>query len=333
VNVTRLAAPAFPAIDVSSTSATTNGTISSTKPSQRHHLETESKRNQWSRPHRSTDGAEGCEEALHRFVRERRLRLAPESLFLGERRRLPNRIGKPVTQEELAEHLGITRGWYARFEAGAATAFSIALLNRLGDVLLLSAPERAELIRLAMPKLSPVIARDSTDLYEALGAMRRAVKRLWSASSEGEILHIAGEEARRLVRCFELIFARRIVTVREVQLPQPGGNSAAARLARARNSAICRFTPEQLARLDAFWQCAPPGALLSIDAYPPDILRVIRLALREHGIDWNLKLAAPIHGSRGSAYVGGQSTRPHDVSELDRTLLSSIADFASLALR
>jgi hypothetical protein len=29
---------------------------------------------------------------------------------------------------------------------------------------------------------------------------------------------------------------------------------------------------------------------------------------------------------------GGQSTRPHDVSELDCTMLSSIADFASLAL-
>jgi hypothetical protein len=198
--------------------------------------------------------------------------------------------------------------------------------------LLLSAPERAELMRLAMPELPPVVPRDSINLYEALGVVHRAVKRLWRAASEGEILHVAGEEARQLVPCFELIFARRIVTLQEVQIPQPGGNSG-ARLAEARNSAICRFSPEQFARLDAFWQCAPPGGLLSSDTYPPDILRVIRLVLREHGIDWNLKLAAAIHGSRGSAYVGGQSTRPHDVSELDRTMLSSIADFASLALQ
>jgi transcriptional regulator with XRE-family HTH domain len=301
--------------------------------SQGDHLVAETMRNQYSEAHRSSDGAEEREEALHRFVRERRLRLAPESLFLGEQRRLPNRVGKSVTQEEIAEHLGITRGWYGRFEAGAPVGFSVSLLNRLGDMLLLSAPERAELARLAMPELAPVVGhRDSTRLYEALGVVRRAVKRLWRATSEREILSIAGEEVRQLVPCFELIFARRIVTLREVQLPQPGGNSA-ARLAEARNFAISRFTPEQFARLDAFWQCAPPGGLLSIDAYPPDILRVIRLVLREHGIVWSLKLAAPIRGSRGSAYVGGQSTRPHAVSELERTMLTTIADFASLALK
>jgi transcriptional regulator with XRE-family HTH domain len=277
-------------------------------------------------------GDEGHEEALHRFVRERRLQLAPESLFLGEQPRLPNRIGKPVTQEEIAEHLGISRGWYSRFEVGAPVAFSLPLLNRLGDVLLLSAPERAKLMRLAMPELAPIVSRDSTDLYEALGVVRRTVKRLWRATSETEILHVAGEEARQLVPCFELIIARRLLTVDEVQLPQPGGDSA-ARLAEARDCAISRFTPEQAARLDAFWQCALPGRIVSLDTYPPDILRVIHLVLREYGIRWNLLLAAPIRASTGSAYVGGQSTRPHDVTELDRTMLTTMADFASLALR
>jgi hypothetical protein len=31
--------------------------------------------------------------------------------------------------------------------------------------------------------------------------------------------------------------------------------------------------------------------------------------------------------------VGGTSTRQHDVTELERTMLSTIADFASLALQ
>jgi hypothetical protein len=31
--------------------------------------------------------------------------------------------------------------------------------------------------------------------------------------------------------------------------------------------------------------------------------------------------------------VGGASTHPHDVTELDRTMLCTIADFASLALQ
>jgi Helix-turn-helix domain len=98
-------------------------------------------------------GAEARKAALHRFVRERRLRLAPESPVLGDSPRFPTRIGKFVTQEELAEHLGISRQWYARFEGGAPAGFSTQLLSRLSDLLLLSPSERAEFVRLAMPEL------------------------------------------------------------------------------------------------------------------------------------------------------------------------------------
>jgi len=277
-------------------------------------------------------GDTGREEALHRFVRERRMRLAPESRFLGESQRLPIRVGKPVTQEEIAEHLGISRGWYARFEAGAPAGFSVPLLSRLADMLLLFASERAELMRLAKPELMPIVSRDSTDLYEALGVVRRAVKRLWRATSEGEILHVAGEEARQLLPCFELVFARRVVAPEEAQFPQPG-RSLVARLAKTRADGLRRLTPEHFAQLGAFWRCIPAGVLVPIDASPPDILRQIRLLHAEHGIDLCSPVGAHIRGPSGSAYVGGTSTRPHDVTELERTMLSMIADFASLALQ
>jgi transcriptional regulator with XRE-family HTH domain len=245
---------------------------------------------------------------------------------------MPIRIGKRVTQEELAEHLGISRGWYTRFEAGAPAGFSIALLNRLGDLLLLSAPERAELVRLAVPELAPVVSRGSTNLYEALGVVRRAVKRLWRATSEGEILSVAGEEARHLLPNFELIFARRILASEEAQFPQPGGSST-ARLAEARASVLRRAPPAQLAALDALWQRTPAGVLLPSEAYPPKCLRMFQVALHEHGIVWEVPVTAHIRGSSGSAVVGGTSTHPHDVTELERTVLSAIADFASLALQ
>jgi transcriptional regulator with XRE-family HTH domain len=272
------------------------------------------------------------------------MRLAPELRFLGESQRLPIRVGKPVTQEEIAEHLGVSRGWFARFEGGAPAGFSISLLNRLADLLLLSGPERAELMRLAKPALAPVVAPNSTDLYEALGVVRRAVKRLWRATSEGEILRVAGEETRLRLPCFELIFARHVAAFEETRFPQLGGSST-ARLAEARAYAFRRFTPQQFARLDALWQRTaagsvadrsgglPAGERLPSDTYPPDILRLVRLALREHGIDSDSAVAAHIRGSSGSALVGGMSTRPHDVSELERTVLSTIADFASLALQ
>ena len=185
-----------------------------------------------------------------------------------------------------------------------------------------------------MPEVASVVQRDSSSLYEALTVVRRAVKRLWGGTSEGEILHVAGEEARQLLPSFELVFARRIGAPEEAPFPQRGANSA-ERLAAARANALRRYTPQQLSRRDAInlWQSVPAGVLVSLDAYPPDLVRVYRLALREHGIAWDSPVAAHIRWSSGSAHVGATSTRPHEVSDVERAMLSAIADFASLALR
>jgi transcriptional regulator with XRE-family HTH domain len=279
-------------------------------------------------------GPDRREERLRRFVREGRLRLAPESRFLGESPRLPIRVGKRVTQEELAEHLGISRNWYVRFEGGAPARFSTQLLSRLGDMLLLSLPERAELMRLAMPELAPVVSENSSALYEALRDLRRTVKRLWNASSEAEILQLAGEETRRVLPDSSLIWVQRGLQVaRNDALPfqHPGGN-AAAPLHDVRADLVRRFTPEQLAQADALVDSTAAGDLQPWEAFPRDIALVVGLVLREHGIDLNSVVAAHIRGPT-SVLVGGFSTRPHDVSGLQRALLSAIADFASLAMR
>ena len=114
-----------------------------------------------------------------------------------------------------------------------------------------------------MPELSPVVPPDSTNLYEAFGVVRRAVKRLWRASSEGEILHVAGEEARQLLP-FELIFARRVVAREEAQFLRPGQKSS--RLGEARAYGLRIATPEHSARVDALWQRTERGGFLPIEA-------------------------------------------------------------------
>jgi transcriptional regulator with XRE-family HTH domain len=263
------------------------------------------------------------------------MQIAPESRFLGESQRLPIRVGKRVTQEEIAEHLGVSRGWYSRFESGAAAVFSVPLLNRLGDILLLSTPERAQLAWLAKPELGSMVSPDSTDLYEALGVVRRAVKRLWSASSEGEILRIAGEEARQLLPHTELIWVQRgeLGSREDVLFPKPGVESA-ARLARAREESLRRYTPEQLGRVAALAQRTPVGDILPFEAFPRDIISLVEVALRENGLAGkSLRLTiAPIRASSGfRGSLCSSSTRPHDLT-LDRALPSAIADFASLAL-
>ena len=93
-----------------------------------------------------SEGTEARKEGLHRFVRERRLRLAPESPVLGGSPRYPTRIGKFVTQEELAEHLGISRGWYSRFEVGAIPMLPARKRN--------VAPRRCVLSSLNQPRKS-----------------------------------------------------------------------------------------------------------------------------------------------------------------------------------
>jgi transcriptional regulator with XRE-family HTH domain len=281
-----------------------------------------------------SSGAEGREEALHRFVRGRRLRLAPESPFLGESARLPNRVGKPVTQEELAEHLGISRGWYSRFEVGSPVEFSVPLLNRLGDILLLSSAERAELMGLAVPELAPVVSGESGALYEALRDVREMVKRLWAATSEAEIFHLAGEEARRLLPDCDLVWVQRGLEAArdEALLFAYPERTCAARLYEVRADAVRRFTPEQLAKMQALAQRNAAGDIQSFETFPPDIRRVVDIVLREHGLHSHSLLGAHIGGPREPALVGGISTRPHEVTELQRSILSAVADFTSLAL-
>jgi GAF domain-containing protein len=193
-------------------------------------------------------------------------------------------------------------------------------------------------MRLAVPGLAPIVLLpDSTDLYKALGVVRRAVKRLWRATSEAEILDVAGEEARQLLPHAELIWVRQgeLAVRDEVVFPKPGEESA-VRLARARHESLGLYTPDQFARLAALLQRTRVGEILSFEVFPRDIVRVVEDALREHGLAGKpMSLAvAPIRGSNGfRAGLSCSSTRPQDVTKFDRAMQSAIADFASLALK
>ena len=54
------------------------------------------------------------------FLKEQRRRIPRDAPSLGRYVRLPARRGKVVTQEELAEAIGVSRVWYAMLESGAA---------------------------------------------------------------------------------------------------------------------------------------------------------------------------------------------------------------------
>jgi transcriptional regulator with XRE-family HTH domain len=74
-------------------------------------------------------------------------------MHLGWYHRTARRIGKSVSQEELAEAVGISRTWYVQLEGGARTRPSTKLLDRLADVLMLDEAGRGTLFRLGIPGL------------------------------------------------------------------------------------------------------------------------------------------------------------------------------------
>jgi DNA-binding XRE family transcriptional regulator len=93
-------------------------------------------------------------QSLAAFLRLRRSKIPPGTERLGAYVRLPNRVGKPVTQEEIAEAIGVTRTWYSKLETSDDVHPSLALLAHLSSALMLKPSERANLFSLAISDLA-----------------------------------------------------------------------------------------------------------------------------------------------------------------------------------
>ncbi len=105
------------------------------------------------------------------LLRAWRSRLGNAATTLGCYSRLPCRLGRRVTQEELAEAVGVSRSWYKMLESGVPVRTSLRLLASLSDALMLSPSEKAHLFRLAFPELrvlEMVTRTDATSSEERL---------------------------------------------------------------------------------------------------------------------------------------------------------------------
>jgi transcriptional regulator with XRE-family HTH domain len=132
---------------------------------------------------------------LGAFLRALRRRIDPNVRALGACVRLPSRIGKRVTQEELSEVIGVSREWYAMLESASAIRPSPGLLNRVADALMATPSERASLFALAVPELErPRLSCDSIAVLDSFTRLRSLTKQLWIATSVDEILAAASEQ-------------------------------------------------------------------------------------------------------------------------------------------
>src|SRR5580700_5361605 len=113
------------------------------------------------------------EPGLAGFLKRVRRRIHVESRSLGQRHRLPSRVGKAVTQEEVAEAVGISRNWYQMLETKPGLRVSTTLLGRIADVLMLDASERLAIFELAIPELhTTTLTPAAYDVLEAFRSIR-----------------------------------------------------------------------------------------------------------------------------------------------------------------
>lgn len=98
-------------------------------------------------------GSDDMQHGFGTFLRMLRRRIPPEASSLGSCRRLPVRCGRRVTQEEMAEVVGVSRNWYRKLETDTAVRASTRLLKRIANVIAYTSEERTKLFILAIPEI------------------------------------------------------------------------------------------------------------------------------------------------------------------------------------
>jgi transcriptional regulator with XRE-family HTH domain len=104
---------------------------------------------------------------LSAFLLNKRRRIDPNAPRVGTYTRRNNRIGRPLTQEEVAEALDVSRQWYAALEMGSSIRPSAALLDRIATFFKLREAERLTLFRLAIPEFG-ISSQGATGILDGL---------------------------------------------------------------------------------------------------------------------------------------------------------------------
>jgi transcriptional regulator with XRE-family HTH domain len=269
------------------------------------------------------------------FLKQFRQRIDPEVRALGTYVRLACRRGRPVTQEEIAEAIGVSRVWYAKLESDGAAGASMKLLTRLADVLMLTTVERESLFALAIPALEGVQPHKSSvaGLLESFSIMRTATKRLWAASSESEALTLGCEQVAAWFDSAVLVsyFCRLEpgAWVRSPVLNRGIGN----RVIGMWRDLSASWPPERIDELALYPQLSQPGEIGTVHTLSPSIRRDRLGAYARHGLHALDFVHARVTSRKG--LIGGFHVKyetGHVCSELDRAVIGTIADLTSMTL-
>jgi transcriptional regulator with XRE-family HTH domain len=281
------------------------------------------------------NGTAGTGEPLKDFLRERRQRLDPSLRTLGDRPRIPARLGRPVTQEEMAEAVGISRVWYAMLESGATNRTSARVLDRIAAVLMLDPLERANLLHQAMPEVAQIDLRaDAQAVLEGFSVVRSATKRLWAATTEIEALEQVAEEIAGIVRDADLVFYVRRLGEGSWEWPYVLDRGLGTRNREAFESVVGGMTPTEIDEFVFYPAVSAPGGIGTPRHFTSDAVRGAYLGTF---CDPKLDLGSLVHvrvASR-SGLVAGFTVKHrgrHTYSEEQCAIMATLAELTSVAL-
>lgn len=273
------------------------------------------------------------------FLKEHRRLLPREATALGPYPRLPIRRGKFVTQEEIAEAIGVSRVWYAMLESGAALRASRKLLARLASALSLSDEGREMLFQLALPDLSVSGSSLGTlkDLSSSIAPLRKTAHHVWSATSEFEVLVAIVEGVGALFADADFVGA--FTRVKPGQWDYPviiGAGQWQGRLTDLRDELYDGLRPAQIDESMLHGVLTEPGQVGTRHELHRNLTVKPRIdrAFRSVGFESADFLKAHVKSREGfgatifANYVAGDKA----FSELDRSLLGALADLGSVAL-
>jgi transcriptional regulator with XRE-family HTH domain len=272
------------------------------------------------------------------FLKEQRRGIPRDAASLGTYVRQPARRGKVVTQEELAEAIGVSRVWYAMLESGTALKTSPRLLIRLAEVLTLSDERRTALFRLALPEI-PIGDRAFAALNDLSSViqLRTAARRLHSATSETEVLLTVSETIAGVFGDSDIAGAfKRLQPGRWDYPVVMGGEKWANAMAEMNHVLYEGMTPEQIDETMLHGSFAEPGHAGTRNELFGKLSQKRRLdeTFAAHGfgacdfLNAQIKSRDGIEANVFVLYVKGQK----DFTETDRAVFGTLADLASLAL-
>jgi transcriptional regulator with XRE-family HTH domain len=275
-------------------------------------------------------------EGLGLLLKRYRMRIAPTGASLGGYLRVPIRIGKAVTQEEVAEAVGISRQYYATIENDGAARISGTVLRRLADALMMDDAERATLFRLALPEACSASRTDSSiAALKAFRSMHHLMRRLWAATTEAEGLTLVCEHGMMQLALDSMVACTRVGEGRW-DFAGTGDTCDDGRMRRYFALLSEAGGPTAIDDLLCYPLMLQPGELLAscdFDARFPALAATHRRALE--GADLrNVSYAmASVQSQRGC--VGRLLAihhRPHAFSDIEVAQLSALAYAVSLAL-